>query len=71
MESGGHSHLPIRSPASARWEALAQQKLAEVDALIRRAQTMKRVLEEELLRAVVSHWMSALDAYVIKARAKR
>ena len=38
------------TPASARWEALAQQKLIEVDALIRRAQAMKRVLEEELLR---------------------
>ena len=38
------------TPASARWEALAQQKLAKVDALIRRAQAMKRVLEEELLR---------------------
>src|SRR6266581_570342 len=38
------------TPASARWEALAQQKLVEVDALIRRAQAMKRVLEEELLR---------------------
>ena len=38
------------TPASARWEALAQQKLTEVDALILRAQTMKRVLEEELLR---------------------
>jgi MerR family redox-sensitive transcriptional activator SoxR len=37
------------TPASARWEALAQQKLVEVDALIRRAQAMKRVLEEELL----------------------
>jgi MerR family transcriptional regulator, redox-sensitive transcriptional activator SoxR len=38
------------TPASARWEALAQLKLAEVDALIRRAQAMKRMLEEELLR---------------------
>jgi MerR family transcriptional regulator, redox-sensitive transcriptional activator SoxR len=38
------------TPASARWEALARQKLVEVDALIRRAQAMKRVLEEELLR---------------------
>ena len=37
------------TPASARWEALAQQKLVEVDALIRRALAMKRVLEEELL----------------------
>jgi len=38
------------TPASARWEALAQQKLAEVDEMIRHAQAMKRVLEEELLR---------------------
>ncbi len=38
------------TPASARWEALARQKLVEVNALIRRAQAMKRVLEEELLR---------------------
>jgi MerR family transcriptional regulator, redox-sensitive transcriptional activator SoxR len=38
------------TPASARWEALAQQKLVEVDALIRRAQAMKQVLEEGLLR---------------------
>jgi MerR family redox-sensitive transcriptional activator SoxR len=38
------------TPASARWEALARQKLTEVDALILRAQAMKRVLEEELLR---------------------
>src|SRR6266702_3575716 len=38
------------TPASARWEALSHQKLAEVDALIRRAQAMKRVLEEQLLR---------------------
>ena len=37
------------TPASARWEALAQQKLVEVDAVMRRAQAMKRVLEEELL----------------------
>jgi MerR family transcriptional regulator, redox-sensitive transcriptional activator SoxR len=38
------------TPASARWEVLARQKLTEVDALILRAQAMKRVLEEELLR---------------------
>jgi MerR family redox-sensitive transcriptional activator SoxR len=38
------------TPASARWEALARQKLTEVDALMLRAQAMKRVLEEELLR---------------------
>ena len=37
------------TPASARWEALSRQKLIEVDALIRRAQAMKRVLEEQLL----------------------
>jgi hypothetical protein len=35
---------------TARWEALAQQKLAEVDEMIRQAQAMKRVPEEELLR---------------------
>ena len=38
------------TPASARWEALARQKLVEVDEMIRRAQAMKRVLEEQLLR---------------------
>ena len=38
------------TPASVRWQELAQQKLVEVDALIRRAQAMKRVLEEKLLR---------------------
>src|SRR2546427_66794 len=38
------------TPASARWEELAHQKLVEVDALMRRAQAMKRLLEEELLR---------------------
>jgi MerR family redox-sensitive transcriptional activator SoxR len=42
--------FPAETPASARWEALARQKLVEVDALIRRAQAMKRVLEEEMLR---------------------
>ena len=36
--------------ASARWETLARQKLVEVDALMIRAQTMKRILEEQLLR---------------------
>jgi MerR family redox-sensitive transcriptional activator SoxR len=38
------------TPASVRWQELAQQKLAEVEALIRRAQAMKRVLEEKLIR---------------------
>ena len=38
------------TPASERWHALAQAKLAEVDALIRRAQGMKRLLEESLLQ---------------------
>jgi MerR family redox-sensitive transcriptional activator SoxR len=33
---------------SARWHPMAQQKLAEVDALIARAQTMKQMLEESL-----------------------
>ena len=35
-------------PLSARWQSLAQQKLAEVDALILRAQSMKRILERGL-----------------------
>src|SRR5205823_14378848 len=38
------------TPASARWQELARQKLVETDALICRAQAMKRVLEENLLR---------------------
>ncbi len=38
------------TPASERWHALAQSKLAEVDALIHRAQGMKRLLEESLLQ---------------------
>jgi MerR family transcriptional regulator, redox-sensitive transcriptional activator SoxR len=38
------------TPASERWHALAQAKLAEVDALIRHAQGMKRLLEESLLQ---------------------
>jgi len=33
------------TPLSTRWQSLAQQKLAEVDALIQRAQSMKRMLE--------------------------
>jgi MerR family redox-sensitive transcriptional activator SoxR len=40
--------FPEGTPASTRWQALAQRKLAEVDALIARAQTMRRVLEESL-----------------------
>ena len=38
------------TPASERWQALATQKLAEVDALIARAQGMKHLLEESLLK---------------------
>lgn len=38
------------TPASARWQELARQKVVEVDALIRRSQAMKRLLEETLLR---------------------
>jgi MerR family redox-sensitive transcriptional activator SoxR len=37
-----------REPPSARWHALARQKLPEVEALIARARTMKRLLEEGL-----------------------
>jgi MerR family redox-sensitive transcriptional activator SoxR len=35
-------------PLSTRWQILAQQKLTEVDALILRAQSMKRMLENGL-----------------------
>src|SRR5437764_11797668 len=34
------------APLGVRWRALADQKLAELDVLINRAQGMKRVLEE-------------------------
>ena|SRR5215204_4557832 len=40
--------FPEGTPASARWQTLAHRKLAEVDALIARAQAMRRVLEESL-----------------------
>ena len=42
------SGFPDGTPASARWQALALRKLTEVDALIARAQAMRRVLEESL-----------------------
>jgi MerR family transcriptional regulator, redox-sensitive transcriptional activator SoxR len=40
--------FPEGTSASARWRALAHRKLVEVDALIARAQAMRRVLEESL-----------------------
>ncbi len=36
------------TPVSARWQVLAKQKLAEVDVLIQRAQSMRRMLEQGL-----------------------
>lgn len=39
-----HGFAPDTSPA-ARWQPLARQKLAELDAQIERAQAMKRLLE--------------------------
>jgi MerR family transcriptional regulator, redox-sensitive transcriptional activator SoxR len=38
------------TPASERWQALAQRKLVEVEALIIRAQGMKRMLEDCVLQ---------------------
>jgi len=38
------------TPASVRWQELASRKLVEVDALLRRVQAMKWLLEELLLR---------------------
>ena len=40
--------FPEGTPASARWRALAERKLPEVDALIARLQAVRRVLEESL-----------------------
>ncbi len=37
-----------RVPPSARWHALARQKLPEIEAVITRARTMKRLLEAGL-----------------------
>lgn len=37
-----------QTPPSQRWEALARKKLREVDALIARAEQMKRILEAGL-----------------------
>jgi MerR family redox-sensitive transcriptional activator SoxR len=37
------------TPASERWQTLAQTKLIEVNALIQKAQAMQRLLEEGLL----------------------
>ncbi len=42
-----HGFAPDTPPA-ARWQPLAQQKIAELDALIVRAQQMKRILENGL-----------------------
>lgn len=40
--------LEAETASSAQWQALARQKLAEVDALIQRASDMKRLLLERL-----------------------
>ncbi|HEY7416492.1 MAG TPA: MerR family transcriptional regulator [Ktedonobacteraceae bacterium] len=40
--------LDGNAPLSTRWQNLAQQKLTEVNALIQRAQNMKRMLEQGL-----------------------
>jgi MerR family transcriptional regulator, redox-sensitive transcriptional activator SoxR len=42
-----HGFTPDTPPA-ARWQPLAQQKISELDALIVRAQHMKRILENGL-----------------------
>ena len=38
----------LDTPPAARWQPLAQHKIAELDALIERAQQMKRILEAGL-----------------------
>ena len=42
------SELEDNTPLSERWQALAQRKLTEVDALIRKAHAMKRLLQNGL-----------------------
>lgn len=42
--------FPPETPASERWQALATEKLAQVNALIRKAEAMKQLLEEGLLK---------------------
>ena len=42
-----HGFAPDTPPA-ARWRPLAQQKIAELDALVERAQQMRRILEAGL-----------------------
>lgn len=40
--------FPVGTPPSVRWQALANQKLTEIDALIQRAYTMSTFLEQAL-----------------------
>ena len=40
--------LDGNTPLSARWQSLAKRKLAEVDALMQRAQSMRQLLEQGL-----------------------
>ena len=42
------NELDVDAPLSARWQSLAKRKLAEVDTLIQRAQSMRRMLEQGL-----------------------
>ncbi len=38
------------TPASERWQAMAKEKLVQVNALIQKAEAMKKLLEEGLLK---------------------
>jgi MerR family redox-sensitive transcriptional activator SoxR len=42
--------FPPETPPSERWQTLAQQKLAQVNARIQKAEDMKKILEEGLLQ---------------------
>src|SRR5215467_8942386 len=42
------NELDVDAPLSARWQSLAKRKLAEVDTLIQRAQSMRRMLVQGL-----------------------
>ena len=56
-----HGFEPDVTP-SARWRAMAEQKLPEVEALIARAQTMKQILEEGLQCGCVDFAQCAIVA---------
>ena len=58
-------------PLSAHWQALAARKLAEIEALIARAQAMKTLLEEGIRCECLTLHDCALMARATRERAER